>query len=79
MGGMVQAGSRLTFGPKKSLSVAGQRYLLRVRYCIDRKEYNQEFTMVCEEVPKRLTLAYDPLEPSHWDWPEDRTLESGEA
>lgn len=73
--GMTQVGDRLVFGPKGSLSVAGQRYQLRVEYAVDGQTFTPEFTMICDEVPSRLILAYDPADPSKWDWPEDRTLE----
>jgi hypothetical protein len=72
---MTQVGDQIRFGPKNSLAVDGKRYQLEVTYEVDGKKYEISFSMLCAPVPQMLTLAYDPVDPSKWDWPEDRTLE----
>ncbi len=73
--GMQQVGDRLQFGPGKRLSIAGRRYQLEAEYKVDGTTYPISFPMICDTIPSTLTLAYDPADPSKWDWPEDRTLE----
>lgn len=74
--GMQQVGERLQFGPGNRFSVAGRRYQLEAEYVVNDRVYPISFPMICDAIPSRLTLAYDPADPSKWDWPEDRALET---